>query len=199
MTPTGVQADGQILLEVSTRETAEILPKANALCLIEEGLSFPTTRAPRAYREAMEHSSAGVHEYGLGVEAFMPWSLKGENGTPVVAPQFRRDAATIDCTVDNRTTRLNEANVMLLPSRVDKAGLGLFLRPAPSGAAPTVPMHSPICYFASRDECDELDMVTTDNLFEMQSGSGASRLYNPVTYMVKTLAVSSTRLASTMA
>ena len=182
VTPTGGQADGRILVEVSTRETAEILPKANALRLIEEGLSFPTTRAPRAYREAMESSSAGVHEYGLGIETFMPWSLKGENGTPVVAPQFRRDAATIDCTVDNRTTRLNEAHVMILPSRIDGAGLGLFLRPAPSGTAPTVPMHSPICYYAGRDERDESDMVTTDYLFEMQSGSGASRLYNPETY-----------------
>ena len=115
MTPTGGQADGRILVEVSTRETAEILPKANALCLIEEGLSFPTTCAPRAYREAMECSSAGVHEYGLGIEAFMPWSLKGENDTPVVAPQFRRDAATIHCTVDNRTTRLNEAQSSYCP------------------------------------------------------------------------------------
>ena len=94
----------------------------------------------------MESISAGVHEYGLGIEGFMPWSLKGENGTSVVAPQFRRDATTIDCTVDNRTTRLNEAHVMTLPSRIDGAGLGLFLRPAPCGAAPTVPMHSPICY-----------------------------------------------------
>ena len=102
MTPTGGQADGRILVEVSTRETAKILPKANALRLIEEGLSFSTTRAPRAYREAMEHSSAGVHEYRLGIAAFMSWSLKGENGTLVVAPQFRRDAATINCTVDNR-------------------------------------------------------------------------------------------------
>ena len=49
----------------------------------------------------------------------MPWSPKGENGTPVVAPQFRRDAATIDCTVDNRTTRLNKAHVMILPSGID--------------------------------------------------------------------------------
>ena len=62
----GGQADGRILVEVSTRETAEILPKANALHLIEEGLSFPTTHAPRAYCEAMERSSTGVHEYGLG-------------------------------------------------------------------------------------------------------------------------------------
>ena len=81
MTLTGGQADSRILVEVSTRETAEILPKANALRLIEEGLSFPTTRAPHAYCEAMERSSADVHEYGLGMEAFMPWSLKGENGT----------------------------------------------------------------------------------------------------------------------
>ena len=66
-----------------------------------------------------------------------------ENGTPVVAPQFGRDAATIYCTVDNRTTRLNVAHVMILPSRIDGAGLGLFLRPALSGAAPTVPMHTP--------------------------------------------------------
>ena len=43
---------------------------------------------------------------------------------------------------------------MILPSRIDGAGLGLFLRPAPSGAAPTVPMHSPICYYAGRDERD---------------------------------------------
>ena len=119
MTPTGGQADGRILVEISTRETAEILPMANALRLIEEGLSFPTTRAPRAYCESMDRSSVGVHEYGLGIEAFMLWSLKGENGTPVVAPQFRRDAATIDCTVDNRTTRLNEAHVMILPSGID--------------------------------------------------------------------------------
>ena len=71
---------------------------------------------------------------------------------------------------------------MILPSRIDGAGLGLFVRPAPSGAAPTVPMHSPICYYAGRDERDESDMVTTDYLFEIQSGSGASRLYNPETY-----------------
>ena len=98
--PSGGQADGRILVEVSTRETAEILPKANAL----RRPSFPTTRARCSYREATECSSVGVHEYGLGIEAFMPWSLKGENGTPVVAPQFKRDAATIDCTVVNRTT-----------------------------------------------------------------------------------------------
>ena len=112
----------------------------------------------------------------------MPSSLKGENGTPVVAPQFRRDAATMDCTFDNRTTRLNEAHVMILPSRIDGAGLGLFLCPAPSGASPTVPMHSPICYYAGRDENDKSDLVTTDYMIEMQSGSGVSRLYNPETY-----------------
>ena len=94
VTPTGGQADGRILVEVSTRETAEILPKANALRLIEEGLSFPTTRAPHAYREAMERSSAGVHEYrlgikALGIEAFIPWSVEGENGTPIVAPPIQ--------------------------------------------------------------------------------------------------------------
>ena len=71
---------------------------------------------------------------------------------------------------------------MILPSRIDGAGLGLLLHPAPSGAAPTVPMHSPICYYAGRDEHDESNMVTTDYLFEMQSGSGASRLFNPKTY-----------------
>ena len=71
---------------------------------------------------------------------------------------------------------------MILPSRIDGAGLGLFLHPTLSGAAPTVPMHSPICYYAGRDERDELDMVTTDYLFVMQSGSGASQLYNPKTY-----------------
>ena len=47
---------------------------------------------------------------------------------------------------------------------------------------PTVAMHSPIYCYAGRDERDESDMVTTDYLFEMQSGSGASRLYNPETY-----------------
>ena len=63
----------------SRPETAEILPKANALRLIKGGLSFPTTRAPRAYCKAMKHSSAGVHEYELGIEAFI-YALESQWG-----------------------------------------------------------------------------------------------------------------------
>ena len=39
----------------------------------------------------------------------------GSNVQLLLAPQFEKDSATIDCTVHNRTTRLNEAHVMILP------------------------------------------------------------------------------------
>ena len=96
-----------------------------------------------------------------------------QNGTPVEAPQFRRNAATIDCTCQKHDDSSIRGSRHDTAYRIDVPGLGHFLRPETS---PTVPMHSPICYYACRDERVVSDMVTTDYLFEMQSGSGASRL-----------------------
>ena len=116
-------------MEVSTRETAEILPKSNALCLIEEGLSFPTTCAPRTYCKAVEHSSAAIHEYELGIEAFIyalepQWGERHHGSGSTI----QEGCSNNNCTVDKRTTRFNEAH-MILPSQVDGAGLGLFSIP----------------------------------------------------------------------
>ena len=103
----------------------------------------------------------------------MPWSFKVENGTPIEAPQFRMDEATIDCTCQKHDDTSIRGSRHETTNRIDVEGLFLFLRPETS---PTVPMNSPICYYACLDERVVSDMVTTDYLFEMQSGSGASRL-----------------------
>ena len=183
--PHNTDRSGQrLLLEVFTLEEGEDCFKSTAVRLIESGLSFPASNAPVVFQKAFESAArakAGVHQcdHGLLVdEPLRPWDLK---------PRLARvkDSCTVprqgfDVTVSNVDLHLNEANLLVLPSLLPGAGLGLFLRPPRSRV--TVPEKRRVCLYSDRPMAAG-DPADSDYVITVDGGTQ----YNPAVYDGRTI------------
>ena len=184
-------ADGRLFVEVFSQEAGERLPKATGVRLIERGLSYPTDRALPAYQQAWDRSTQGLHHYGgLSTQAALcPWELKsafrrdGPDSSVEAEWETESGAVVSSCKVTNSTDRLNEANVFVLKSTIEGAGLGLFLRPTPLfGVTPlTIPPDRAITVYSRMPTTADVNgMESTDYLLEFESGRrGRTVRFNP--------------------
>ena len=149
LVPTGVhhgRSGDRLVAEIYTSDT--LTPHqfvSSGVRRVENGLSYPTFGAPQRYVDALEtamHQRRGIfrHDVELANHPLLkPWSLKAafDGGEPVVRVP--------GCTVTNVDNVLNEANIMVLPSLVEGAGSGLFIRPRENM---TIPKGRYVCFFA---------------------------------------------------
>ena len=164
--------------------------KATGVRLVEQGLSYvPSECALPAYWKAWSESTAGVHDKSLHhlaqCDSLAPWELKHVFESPLpqkVTYQWTNANTQVRCTVRNDSRNLNEANVLILKSRIVGAGLGLFLRPTPpsTGRQLVIPRDRQICLYSRHplSKEDSADFASTDYLLEAQVGP-TTQYFNP--------------------
>ena len=160
------------MLEVFTIEPGELLPKATGVRLVELGLSYvlPDSAVPPCYRQAWLQSSDGVHAPSLAeCDALAPWQIKNVLLQPddETTEQWAHGSLQVSCSVRNKVDHLNEANLLILKSRIPGAGSGLFLRPTPlpPGNQLCTPDGKHICLYSRRPLPSEVaaeSLPTTD-------------------------------------
>ena len=168
---------------ILTHEQGEWLPKPTGVRMLEAGLSYllPGIESPPAYLQAWQDSRVGVHDpslYGLAEkESLHPMRLKDiflEMGPSFkVTEQWAHEEALVSCEVSNVSTHLNEANLLILKSHIDNAGLGLFLKPTSNptrGMPRTIPAKARVCLYARNflDPRDVDSLPTSDYLLETE-------------------------------
>ena len=187
----------RLLIELFTLEEGELTPKSTGVRLIEAGLSHLTANSPVVYKEAWsiaQRNQVGIHEYNLGSKSELhPMQLKeslhfrkGAQPTPPLTIGVVSQGETVICTVTNNPTAdyLNEANIWVLKSTIQNAGLGLFLKPTlPSRCSISIPPNKPICVYSSEaiPTTDSQQFATTDYLIEVER-RGNTVCYNPQAY-----------------
>ena len=193
LVPHGTDVSGErLLLEVFTLEEGEDCFKSTAVRLIESGLSFPVSDSPVVFRQAFEtagEAKVGVHRCDhqlLLDEPLLPWNLKQR----LVSIEDRYSVSrqvgehSYDITVTNVSLHLNEANVLVLPSLIPGAGMGLFFRPPRRQA--TVPEGQRICLYSDRPLGPGEEPTDSDYLFAVGEGSRVVQ-FNPAVYDGRTI------------
>ena len=149
------------------------------------GLSYPVEGAPRQYHLAYQQAVTarlGLHRFKiLGDERVLPKALKGlltGKGAPAVTLENR--SLNEVCTIVQDTTYLNEANILVLPSTIEGAGLALFLRPTPAGRKDyAIPRGRRLCQYSDKVVGEEEEVSNTD--YCLDRVEGARRItWNPL-------------------
>ena len=152
---------------------------------IAAGLSYPVEGAPTQYHDAYQRAKrerCGLHAYGiLDDDRVLPKALKGlltGKGTPVVIHEDHRLNEV--CSVLQDRMYLNEANILVLPSTIEGAGLALFLRPTPAGREDyTIPAGRRLCLYSDEIVGEEGEVTNTD--YCLDKVEGARRItWNPL-------------------
>ncbi len=172
-TDTTYTSTSRLFVEIFSLEAGERLPKATGVRLIERGLSYPTSNAPPAYQTAWAVSVDGIHRFrGLSdIPSLCPWELKSAFGasTQSVDVNWDQGDQAFTCHVTMSTEHLNEANVLVLKSTLDGAGLGLFLTPTPPHRTTRrIQKGKTICLYSNKPTLANVNtMESTDYLMEV--------------------------------
>ena len=200
LVPTTLDASGnRLLVELFTLQDGELMPCSTGVRLIEAGLSHLTNNSPVLYKEAWnkaQQKKTGIHKYNIGAKPELhPIQLKqnpnscrktgGQAVSSIITMQVQSHNESITCTVRNNSNAdyLNEANIWILKSNIQNAGLGLFLKPTLSSrCAISIPPRRSICVYSTEPIKAPISQhSTTDYLIEVER-SGSSLLYNPEVY-----------------
>lgn len=186
----------RLLIELFTLAEGELMPQSTGVRLIEAGLSHLTENSPILYKEAWSRAQkcqAGIHEYDLGSKPDLhPMQLKESlirkdcQSIPFIKVDIVSQGKLAKCIVRNNHTAdyLNEANIWVLRSTIQNAGLGLFLKPTlPSRCSISIPPKKAICVYSSEavPTTDSQQYATTDYLIQVER-RGNTVCYNPQVY-----------------
>ena len=201
LVPTTLDASGnRLLTEVFTLEAEELMPRSTGIRLIEAGLSYLTDNSSILYKEAWSRAKqqqTGVHKFNLGEQpqmhpVYLKRTLTNSSCSRGAAPapstitvRVVSQETTIMCAVKNNphADYLNEANIWILKSTLQNAGLGLFLKPTlPSKHSICIPTRKVICTYSAEPITTPLMcMATTDYLIQAEH-KGSILNYNPQVY-----------------
>lgn len=192
LVPHGTDQSGErLLLEVFTLEKGEDCFRSTAVRLIESGLSFPVSDSPAVFQQAFRSAGEAkvrVHQCDqlLLDEPLLPWNLKQRLVGVDTCFSMTQHAGerSYDVTVTNVSLHLNEANVLVLPSLIPGAGMGLFFRPPRRQV--TVPVGRRICLYSDQPLEPGEEPTDSDYLFAVGEGSRLVQ-FNPAVYDGRTI------------